>query len=120
MEQLRQIAGHFLLQGHIDQISPLGNGLINDTYLITTSDDTPDYVLQRINHAIFRDVELLQHNIETVTAHIRQKLEAAGAADIERKVLQFIKTSDVHRPTRPSILNTPMMPEKLSDNSKPC
>ena len=94
MEQLRQIAGHFLLQGHIDQISPLGNGLINDTYLITTSGDTPDYVLQRINHAIFRDVELLQHNIETVTAHIRQKLEAAGAADIERKVLQFIKTSD--------------------------
>ena len=91
MEQLRQIAGRFLLQGQIDQISPLGNGLINDTYLIKTTGDSPDYVLQRINHDIFRDVDLLQHNIETVTAHIRQKLEVAGETDIERKVLRFVQ-----------------------------
>lgn len=94
MEQPGQIVGHFLLQGNILQISPLGNGLINDTYLVKTSGDSPDYVLQRINHAIFRNVEVLQHNIETVTAHIRLKLEAAGEADIERKVLRFVKTDN--------------------------
>ena len=92
MEQLGKVVAQFRIQGRISQISPLGNGLINDTYLIQTQEDAPDYVLQRINNTIFRDVELLQHNIEVVTAHIRRKLEAAGEDDIERKVLTFIPT----------------------------
>ena len=49
-------------------------------------------MLQRINHAIFQDVDLLQHNIEVVTAHIRRKLEESGTSDIDRKVLRFIPT----------------------------
>lgn len=47
-------------------------------------------MLQRINNAIFTDVDLLQGNIEAVTRHIRKKLEAEGAEDIDRKVLRFI------------------------------
>ena len=48
MDQLNKIASQFLLQGRISQISPLGNGLINDTYLVKTSEaDNDDYVLQR-------------------------------------------------------------------------
>ena len=92
MDQLNKIASQFLLQGRISQISPLGNGLINDTYLILTQENAPDYVLQRINNNIFHNVELLQHNIEVVTAHIHRKLEAAGEDDLERKVLTFIPT----------------------------
>ncbi len=46
---------------------------------MTVSDETPDYILQRINHHVFKDVELLQRNIERVTSHIRRKLAAAGA-----------------------------------------
>jgi Ser/Thr protein kinase RdoA (MazF antagonist) len=46
--------------------------------------------LQRINHHIFKDVDLLQKNIVSVTSHIRGKLEAAGAVDVDRKVLTFI------------------------------
>lgn len=74
-------------------ITPLGNGLINDTYIVRTSGDTPDYVLQRINHHIFTDVEGLQNNIQAVTRHIRRKLERAGADDIDRRVLTFIPLS---------------------------
>ncbi|MBO7604338.1 MAG: aminoglycoside phosphotransferase family protein [Bacteroidales bacterium] len=71
-QKLIQIAECFALEGKITGIKPLGNGLINDTFLVST--DGPDnYVLQRINNAIFRDVELLQHNIECATAHIRKK-----------------------------------------------
>lgn len=92
MDQLNKIASQFLLQGRISQISPLGNGLINDTYLILTQENAPDYVLQRINNNIFHNVELLQHNIEVVTTHIHRKLEAAGEDDLERKVLTFIPT----------------------------
>ena len=88
-----EIVGHFQIEGTVVKVEPLGNGLINDTYKVTTAEaDKPDYVLQRINHAIFQDVDLLQHNIEVVTAHIRQKLVESGTTDIDRKVLRFIPT----------------------------
>ena len=88
-ERLKQIVGHFAVAGRVTGIRPLGNGLINDTFLVET--DGPDnYVLQRINQGIFRDVDLLQHNIDCVTRHIRRKLEAAGETDIDRKVLHFL------------------------------
>ncbi len=84
---MEEILKHFAIQGNIREIKPLGNGLINDTLLVVT--DGPDnYVLQRINDAIFRDVDLLQHNIDCATAHIRRKL--AGDPDIDRKVLTFL------------------------------
>ena len=87
IDQLKAIVGQFAVNGNILEIKPLGNGLINDTLLVRT--DGPDnYVLQRVNNAIFKDVELLQHNIDCATAHIRRKL--AGDPDIDRKVLTFI------------------------------
>ena len=89
MKNLNDIVLQFDLTGQVDSIKPLGNGLINDTYKVTTTDG-PSYVLQRINHHIFKDVDLLQKNIVSVTSHIRGKLEAAGAVDVDRKVLTFI------------------------------
>jgi len=88
--ELTDIALRFDINADIIDVSPLGNGLINDTYKVSTSEGHPDYVLQRINNAIFKDVDLLQGNIDAVTAHIRKKLEAKGETDIERKVLRFI------------------------------
>ena len=89
------ILAQFEIKGTVKEIKPLGNGLINDTYhVVTDGDNMPDYVLQRINNAIFQDVDLLQHNIEVVTAHIRRKLEACDTTDIDRKVLQFVKARD--------------------------
>jgi Ser/Thr protein kinase RdoA (MazF antagonist) len=93
-DDLQKVVGQFLLEGTVETIKPLGSGLINDTYLATTAGTSaPDYVLQRINHAVFTDVELLQHNIEAVTAHLRRKLEAQGTADIDRRVLRFMPTA---------------------------
>ena len=90
MKSLTEIAECFAIEGAIAEIKPLGNGLINDTYKVTTEGCNPDYVLQRVNHNVFKDVELMQNNIEAVTRHIRGKLEAAGETDIDRKVLKFI------------------------------
>ena len=90
MTDLNKIVEMFAVCGDIQQIKPLGNGLINDTYKVVTAGDAPDYVLQRINNAIFTDVDMLQSNIQAVTSHIRGKLEAAGESDIDRKVLRFI------------------------------
>ena len=95
MKDLLSIVSHFQMQGTVREIKPLGSGLINDTYKVTTVEaDAPDYVLQRINHAIFQNVEMLQSNIEAVTGHIRKKLEEKGEADVERKVLHFIPTAE--------------------------
>lgn len=90
MEQLIDIARKFDIKGEVVEVKPLGNGLINDTFRVVTTDGYPDYVLQRINNAIFKDVELLQNNIEAVTRHIRKKLEAAHTDDIDRKVLTYV------------------------------
>ena len=88
---MKEIAERFDIKGNILEIKPLGNGLINDTLLVKT--DGPDnYVLQRINNSIFRDVDLLQHNIDCATAHIRRKL--AGDPDIDRKVLTFLRCKE--------------------------
>ena len=90
---VKAILRHFHLQGTVQSVAAMGEGLINDTYKVATKEgDAPDYVLQRINHHVFQDVELLQHNIEIVTHHIREKLQQLGELDVERKVLCFIPT----------------------------
>lgn len=94
MEELKEIIGHFAIEGIPESIAPLGEGLINDTYLVRTIGEAPDYVLQRINHHVFNDVEGMQRNIEAVSSHIRSKLMAEWKEDIERKVLQFVKAKD--------------------------
>ena len=92
MNELFSIAGHFIDPKTIENIQPLGNGLINDTYKIMLKGETkPKYVLQRINNAVFTDVDMLQNNIEAVTSHIRKKYENQGVKDIGRRVLHFLK-----------------------------
>lgn len=93
-EKLSKIVSLFNIEGTVQSIQPLGNGLINDTYKVKTIEkDKPDYVLQRINNAIFTNVDLLQHNIEVVTNHIRHKLATKGEDDLDRKVLRFVPTN---------------------------
>lgn len=95
MKQLSNIVTKFKIKGTVTEIVPLGAGLINDTYKVNTKEeDAPDYVLQRINHAIFQNVEMLQANIAAVTNHIHKKLTEAGETDIERKVLHFVEGED--------------------------
>ncbi len=91
---LMKIVEHFLIEGKPVAVSPFGGGHINDSYFVETEGAAADYVLQRINHHIFRDVDMLQSNIEAVTDHIRHKLEEKGEDDIERKVLRLIPAED--------------------------
>lgn len=92
------ILSAFPITEEVIEVLPIGNGHINDTLGIRVR--TPEgeeqfrYVLQRINHAIFTDVETLQNNIFAVTEHIRKKLLQQGTEDIDRKVLTFIRTKD--------------------------
>ena len=94
MNDLLSITAHFRLPDEVQEIVPLGSGLINDTYKVITKSGQPDFVLQRINHNVFQNVDLLQRNIEAVTTHIRQRLEERGESDIERKTLHFWPAED--------------------------
>ena len=88
MIDYKAVVSKFLIEGSIADIKPLGQGLINDTFKVTTAEPgAPDYVLQRINNAVFKDVELLQHNIEAVTRHLRQKQPG-------KTVLRFVETEE--------------------------
>lgn len=71
IEELLEIVGQFKVEKPATKVKPLGEGLINDTFFVE-----PGYVLQRINHNIFTNVDGLQRNIDEVTSHIRKKLGA--------------------------------------------
>lgn len=95
MKDLKEIIGQFPEVGEVQETRALTSGWINQTYLVKTADPAAyDYVLQRVNHQIFTDVELLQHNIEIVTNHIRHKLEEMHTEDLDRKVLRFLPAKD--------------------------
>ena len=74
MENLQEIVSRFEITGKVTDVKPMGEGLINDTYKVFVEGfDKPKYVLQRINNAIFQDVDMLMDNINKVTHHIRNK-----------------------------------------------
>ena len=93
-EQLLNILDQFQLTEKVVSAEPFGNGHINDTLKVTNEKGEIKYVLQRINHLIFTNVDMLQNNIQVVTSHIRKKLEEKGENDIDRKVLTFLPTKD--------------------------
>jgi Ser/Thr protein kinase RdoA (MazF antagonist) len=91
MERFKEIVKMFV-SGNEIQVAPLGAGHINDSYKVSV--DGREFVLQKINHAIFENVPELQNNILRVTTHIRTKLEAKGVTDIERRVLNLVPAAD--------------------------
>ena len=91
MEHLKKIAIQFNITGKIKEIRTLSGGFINTTYLVETEDDAPDYILQKKNGTIFKDVPAMMDNIVKVTNHIRNKVVAAGG-NPDREVMTVIPT----------------------------
>lgn len=87
------IAENFMFEGGVMEIKPLGEGFINDTYIVTTKSGNSDYILQRKNHNVFKDVPQMMDNIARVTAHLRAKVVAQGG-DPKREVITLIPTRE--------------------------
>ena len=83
-DNLNIIANKFMIEGRIDTIEPFGNGHINNTFLVTTSNKR--YILQRISDAF--DVTLLMKNIDAVTSFMALK------SDNPDRQMKLIHTSD--------------------------
>ncbi len=71
MNPLFLIALQFSNRQAIADLQPLGNGLINDTYLVTTA--AACFVLQRVNRQVFPVPELISANLLALNRHVGQK-----------------------------------------------
>lgn len=74
--KLKSIAGHFISNESITEVIAFGSGHINDTFKVSTSGNT--FLLQRVNHQIFKDVEGLTRNLILVSDHLERKISENG------------------------------------------
>ncbi len=71
-----------------------GSGHINDTFLLRYKNEkgsVTNYILQRMNHEIFRNPEQLMENIAGVTKFLRNKIEQ-NHGDVNRETMNIIPT----------------------------
>lgn len=92
---LKEIFECFEAEGTFLNGEPYGSGHIHDTFRIETVEkEKDDYILQRLNNRIFKNIPELQHNIERVTIYLRNKLEQIPGSDIKRECLRLIPSRD--------------------------
>ena len=89
-ETIISIFNEFDHQFNYKSHSELNSGHINDTFLIKTDGDT-NYILQRINEVVFKDVPGLVNNKVLTSNHIRSKYSNASNEALNKTVLSFIK-----------------------------
>lgn len=86
---VKALISQFQLEGSFVEAIPYGSGHINDTYLVMMKNRVHrKYILQRINHYVFKNPEGLMENVRRVTEHIRTKVEAEGG-DVDRQSLKL-------------------------------
>ncbi len=91
--QLNGIALNFQIEGQVEKVAPLGEGFINDTFIIKTQGDSPNYILQRKNKNIFSPIPAMMDNIQKVCLHIKKKVEKVGG-DPLREAMTIIPAKD--------------------------
>lgn len=90
---VEDIIRKFKIEGEAFACKPYGSGHINDTFILRNSmPSSPDYLLQRINHHVFKDVDTLMHNMWKVTTHLQEKLNAAKNSKVAFKTITLIPT----------------------------
>lgn len=92
----KKIVSNFKIGGEFISCERYGEGHINETYLLSTSEDgkTVQYILQKINDKLF-PVDKLMSNIKLVTEFNRNKIiEKGGNPDREALSLVYTKTGD--------------------------
>src|SRR4051812_45752376 len=90
---LAAIIASFCIDADATSTKTYGSGHINDTYLIKNRHgEKPEYLLQRINHLVFKDVPSLINNIRLVTDHLRKKFDGIPDPNARQDVLTLITT----------------------------
>lgn len=95
---LKKVMDHFAVEGAYKSGAPYGTGHINDTFLVETARNaagthTTPYILQRVNHQVFKEPEKLMGNVLRVTQHLRAKMADLGR-DPDRNSLTLLPTKN--------------------------
>lgn len=94
--KIDEVIEQFAFSGQLMTKQPYGNGHINDTFLLVykmPDDSQKQYILQRMNHTIFRQPEELMENVVNVTEYLR-KIILSQNGDPERETLNVVKTRE--------------------------
>ena len=89
---VKAVVLNFQIHGDFIGAEPYGSGHINDTYCAVFSQGggRVRYIVQRINHTIFKDPVALMGNIRRVTDHVRARLDSEPS----RRALTLIPARD--------------------------
>ncbi len=92
---IRAAATQFAIEGRLLGVEPLQRGHIHDTFVSTWSqhDGPVRYLHQRMNDKVFHDIPAVMHNIETVSGHLRRKMDGASTLD-GFQVLDLVPTRE--------------------------
>jgi Ser/Thr protein kinase RdoA (MazF antagonist) len=92
---LEEIFDSFKADGSYLSGEPYGSGHIHDTFRVETAEkDKDDYILQKLNIKVFKNIPELQNNIERVTIHLKNKLSRIPGSDIKRECLSLIPSKE--------------------------
>jgi len=91
VENLKSIFNEFDHKSNYVSHSELNSGHINDTFLVKT-DGTKNYILQRINHTVFKNVPGLVNNKVLTSLHLKSKYPTLSEEELSKKVLSFVKS----------------------------
>jgi len=92
---LKEIFERFTADGTFLSGVIFGSGHIHDTFKIETAEkEKDDFILQRLNNKIFKNIPELQNNIERVTVHLRNKLNEIPGSDVKRECLNLVISRD--------------------------
>ena len=85
-DRIEEVIAAFDFAGKNVSYERYGSGHINDTFLIKQDTDGKEvrYILQRMNHDIFKDPVSLMKNVKGVTEFLRARIEENGG-DTEEK-----------------------------------
>lgn len=88
--ELAAVSAAFPLHGKFVTGALYGSGHINDTFAVTfdQAGTAVRYILQRVNHRIFKNVPALMDNIQRVTAHTARR--TAAGEDGARRALTLL------------------------------
>jgi Ser/Thr protein kinase RdoA (MazF antagonist) len=93
--RLEEIFDSFKADGSYLSGEPYGSGHIHDTFRVETAEkDKDDYILQKLNNKVFKNIPELQNNIERVTIHLKNKLSLIPGSDIKRECLSLIPSKE--------------------------
>jgi hypothetical protein len=92
---IKTIFNQFDHQSNYVSHSELNSGHINDTFLVKTA-GKKNYILQRINHNVFKDVTGLVSNKVFISKHLKSKYPKLSEEEISNKVLCFIKSKNTN------------------------